>query len=103
MNNDDFNAALGRLQPFLDGSGRLVQMPPARKIRRIALEYLASHFDFGRQYSEKQVNAMLGHLHTFSDAALLRRELVEAGYFGRQGQGEGARYWRTDAKTKDEQ
>ena len=67
-----------------------------RKAQKIALEYLASHFDFGRDYSEKQLNAMLNKLHTFGDPALLRRELYESGYFNRRA--DGSAYWRTKAK-----
>lgn len=96
MNDSEFNAALPKLQPFLDGEGRLMQWPASRKIQRIALEYIASHFDFGKEYTEKQVNSLLIRLHTFGDPALLRRELFENGYLNRQTDGSG--YWRTRVK-----
>ena len=96
MNNREFNTALARLQPFLDAEGRLVQWPASRKVQKIALEYLASHFDFGQDYPEKKFNAMLNHLHTFGDPALLRRELFEGGYVNRRKN--GSAYWRTKVK-----
>jgi hypothetical protein len=97
MNDSDFNKALYKLQAYLDAEGHLLQWPAARKAQRIALEYLASHFDSGTQYTEKEMNAILNKLHTFNDPGLLRRELFEGGHFNRNKDGTG--YWRAKEKT----
>jgi len=93
VNDSDFNKQLSKLRNFMDTQGRLTQWPASRKMQIIAIEYLASHFDKGETYTEKQLNDLLNTLHTFADPALLRRELFEAGHFNRHG--DGSSYWRT--------
>lgn len=55
--------------------------------RKIALDWLASHFEDGRSYREMEVNALLKELHAFNDHAFLRRELVDRGYLTRNNDG----------------
>lgn len=55
--------------------------------RKIALDWLASHFEVGRSYREMEVNALLKELHAFNDHAFLRRELVDRGYLTRNNDG----------------
>jgi hypothetical protein len=62
---------------FLDQSGRLKQWPTKTADKQLALEYLASKLTTGVSYSEKEINILLKEWHTFSDWALLRRELYE--------------------------
>lgn len=72
------------LKEFLDEDGRLKSWPSARKrkaAQRLALEFLIAKFESERRYSEKEVNLLLTQHHTFGDAALLRRELIEAHWF----------------------
>ena len=71
--------------------GRLKVMPAYRKKREILLRWLADTFEYGRTYTEKDVNELLGHYH--EDTATLRRELV--GY--KLLQRERGIYWRTPA------
>lgn len=87
---------LSDLQPYLDDEGRLKVLPRSPEMRRLALEYLADEFEFGREYTEREVNTILNAIHTFADPALLRRELFEAGFLNREKS--GASYWRTKAK-----
>ncbi|MFN2521354.1 MAG: DUF2087 domain-containing protein [Candidatus Limnocylindria bacterium] len=61
--------------------GRLETIPAARPMRRRALEHVAARFDGGRDYSEREVNAILFTLH--SDVASLRRYLVDEGLLAR--------------------
>jgi hypothetical protein len=92
---DDFAA----LKPYLDDEGRLTTWPSARNrkaVQTLVLRYLAEKFEFGRDYSEREVNDLLNRWHTFGDPALLRRELFENGYVNREKS--GARYWRTKVK-----
>lgn len=81
------------LKAFYDDEGRVKQWPAARKLQLLILPDLADKFTLGTLYTERQVNALLDDWHTFKDAALLRRELFEAGYFNREK--DGSCYWRT--------
>jgi len=71
-----------RLRPFMDGA-RLRQWPAKRSTQLAALRWMATHFDSARQYTEKDVDAILQDLHSFADWALLRRDMIEAGLLGR--------------------
>jgi 8-oxo-dGTP pyrophosphatase MutT (NUDIX family) len=88
---DDFGAADPKvaavLRAFLRG-GRLVQMPTVAGKRRIVLEYIASTFEPGVRYAERQVNAVLAAW--YDDYAALRRYLVDGGLLAR----EAGEYWR---------
>lgn len=81
------------LKNYLDGEGRLTLWPSKRTVQLVALDYLASRFEAGRVYSEKEVNALLNQFHAFNDAALLRRELFEKGLLNRAK--DDSEYWRT--------
>ncbi len=69
--------------------GRLVSIPAKGAKRAAVLDHLVQDFEPGRQYSEKQVNAVLGAYH--DDVASLRRYLVDEGYLAR----DHGRYWRS--------
>lgn len=69
------------LRTFLKG-GKLTQIPAQRKKRDVVLRFLATLFEPGRHYPEREVNAVLGELH--GDFATLRRELVDAGLLRRE-------------------
>jgi len=89
----DFSQPLQRL---LDAQGRVVRWPAKRRDQLLILEYLAAQFAPGRDYSEKQVNALLiGHMHpVFKDYAIIRRELYDQGYLDRER--DGSRYSRVE-------
>ncbi len=78
------------LQPFLDG-GRIVSIPTKLSKRRPLLEWLVNDFEFGRQYSEKMVNLIIGIRH--ADTAALRRYLIEERLMERAN----GLYWRIGA------
>lgn len=83
------------IQAYMDDQGRLTSWPSARRgkgLQEMALEYLAAKFEIGRRYTEREVNDLLNHHHTFGDPALLRRELFERGYIQRLK--DGSQYWR---------
>lgn len=86
-----------QLKHYLDEQGRLKEWPSRRnkgQFQQLALEYLASKFERGTYYSEKEVNALLNEHHTFGDPALLRRELFERQLIDRVR--DGSAYWRRD-------
>ncbi len=68
------------IRSFFDGQ-RLRQIPAARKKRVIVLRFLLEQFTPGRDYSEREVNAILATAH--EDVATLRRELVDYGFMTR--------------------
>ncbi len=85
-----------KLENFLDEDGRVTRWPIRKNKaegQRLIIEYLATKFETGREYTEKEVNAILNQYHTFGDWALLRRELFDRGYFNRTIT--GTTYWLT--------
>lgn len=64
-------------------------MPAKRNKRLIVLDHIAQSFEPGRKYREKDVNAILGHVHP--DYAALRRYLVDEEFLTR----EANVYWRS--------
>lgn len=76
---------------FLDGQGRVRQIPVPNRTKLPVLAYLSGKFDAGRTYTEKEVNAILTQWHTFDDYFLLRRLLVDYGLLDRTPN--GAAYW----------
>lgn len=67
---------------------RLKEIPASRKKREVILKWLAEKFATKEQYTEKEVNTIIGKHHP--DFATLRRELVGASLLGRD---KGV-YWR---------
>jgi len=68
--------------------GRLEQIPASRSKRLVVLDQLATVFEPGVRYPERDVNAMLAAFH--EDVAALRRSLVDEGYLSRAD----SVYWR---------
>ena len=79
---------------FLDEAGRLRTWPARRKLQLPALDWLAAQFEPTCDYTERQVNELLDRLHTFGDAAMLRRDLVDGGWLARER--DGSKYWRRE-------
>ena len=80
---------------FLDSGGRLKKWP-ARKRRSLqiaALQWIATFFEAGRTYREREVNEIIKSHIAFEDYVLVRRELFELGLLGRTS--DGRSYWRT--------
>ncbi len=82
------------IDTFLDAKGRIVKLPSKREARKEVLGYLAGKFSPGRDYTEKEVNAVIDEWHTFGDYFLLRRELIEKGLLCRTAN--GSRYWKDE-------
>ena len=61
--------------------GRIERLPVQLKKRRIILEELATAFEFGRSYTEAEVNELILRLH--DDFCTVRRELVTGGVLAR--------------------
>ena len=72
-------------------NGRLIQLPVKDKKCMVIMRWLATKFEPGVRYSEKQVNAILTQIH--QDYATLRRSLIEYGFMRRERG--GGDYWLT--------
>jgi hypothetical protein len=85
-----------------DQAGRLVRLPNKLSVQQMAAWALWTQFAARRDYTEKEVNAILNARHTFGDPATLRRELVNMKLLGRES--DCSRYWkeprRPDEATK---
>lgn len=68
--------------------GRLRQIPASQGKRRVVLDWLATRFEPGRTYPERDVNLLLGMAHP--DVAALRRYLVDEEFLERRD----GFYWR---------
>lgn len=75
------------LRNFFEGE-RLKILPESPAKFAILLRWLATQFEAGARYSEKQVNAIIERYH--EDYATLRRGLIDAGLMRR----ENGVYWR---------
>jgi hypothetical protein len=80
------------LRRFLDAAGRVTMWPAKRQSQDLLLSYLASKFEQGREYTERDVNQLLNQWHSYQDHATLRRALYDARLLDRTP--DGARYWR---------
>lgn len=80
-----------KLKGVLDERGRLTQFPAKRKKKLYALCLLASQFEPGRVYTEREVNDLLNEWTTFGDPATLRRELFDYWFLYREKDGSGYR------------
>lgn len=79
------------LKSFLDREGRLTRYPAKFRLKITALFYLASKFQPGRRYAEREVNGILQDWHTFEDWAMLRRDLYDRKFLGRES--DCSAYW----------
>jgi len=69
--------------------GRLASIPSARSKRLVVLDHIATIFEVGVRYPEREVNGLLRAFH--ADYAALRRYLVDEGFLAR----EASTYWRS--------
>jgi hypothetical protein len=58
------------------------------------INYFGNLFEFGKSYSEIQINSILLDNHSFGDPVFLRRELIDAGILSRTKDGKD--YWKNN-------
>lgn len=83
FNNRLFERALKRF----DAHGQLESWPARGSVQKLCLWGLWAMLPARLSLSEKEVNERLNRLHSFSDPATLRRNLVEAGLMRRAKDG----------------
>lgn len=77
---------------FLDDEQKIKIWPAKIEKKLQILEYLATKFEYGKIYSEKEVNNIIQKWHLFNDYFLLRRGLIDYKLLSRTKN--GAQYWR---------
>ena len=70
--------------------GKLKSIPTQKKKERIVLEEMVKAFEYGRQYSEREINIILADYH--DDFCTLRRDMIGEKLLARDHQV----YWRID-------
>ena len=75
---------------FLKRDGSLKEIPAQQKKLQAVLRHIVKRFEPGREYGEKEVNAILARFH--ADTASLRRALISYRMLERDT--DGRRYWR---------
>jgi hypothetical protein len=78
------------LKDFLTPDGRLREIPLAEKKFMAVLRYVYKSFEVGREYSEKEVNALLERFNP--DVATLRRAMIDLRWMERER--DGRVYWK---------
>ncbi len=80
-----------KAENFYD-KGKLISYPTKIPIRMIVLKRIAEKFEYGREYTEKEVNRIIAEQILFSDVALIRRELYQNRLINRLP--DCSEYWR---------
>ena len=80
------------LTNYLNEDGTIAQLPTNQRKLEVLLQYIAEHLEFGKVYTEKSVNQVIGDLH--EDISGLRRDLISFGYLARKR--DGSAYWRVE-------
>ena len=68
--------------------GKLKSIPSQRKKERIILEVIVEKFEYGRIYSEREVNIIIADF--YDDFCTIRRDMIGEGLMDRDTRG----YWR---------
>jgi DNA-binding MarR family transcriptional regulator len=87
----DWSAADKKVLRDYTGNGKLNHIPAKEKKWLVILRWLATKFEPGVRYTEKQVNEILTDV--FHDYATMRRDLVGFGFMRRERG--GGDYWLT--------
>ena len=82
------------LNTFLAPDGSIASFPTQQKKLEAILRYIIQRFERGVEYTEKEVNTILGEL--TDDISGLRRDLIDFGYMQRSGGGKA--YWLVEKK-----
>jgi hypothetical protein len=85
------------IERFMDEKGRIKTWGAKKEVKFEILRYISTKFEFGRFYSEREVNTLIENWHTFGDYFIIRRGLIEAFLLSRTKS--GSRYWKEERDT----
>lgn len=77
---------------FVNASHQVIFMPSKHRVRLPVLQYLAGKTEAGRDYTEREITALLADWLRGPDPDETRRLLIDHGLLARTI--DGARYWR---------
>lgn len=80
------------VKAFFDADGILKQMPSKFSKQKIVIDWIASHIEEDKEYTEHEINMVINGLHTFNDATGIRRSLIEHKWLNRTP--DGKKYWK---------
>jgi hypothetical protein len=85
------------IKRFMDEKGRIKTWAAKQEVKYDILKYISTKFEYGRFYSEKEVNKVIEDWHTFGDYFLIRRGLIDNWLLSRTKS--GSRYWKDERDT----
>lgn len=77
---------------FVNARRQVIFIPSKHRVKLPVLQYLASHIELGRDYTEREITARLRDLLAGPDPDVARRLLIDKGLLARTL--DGTRYWR---------
>lgn len=77
---------------FVNAARQVIFMPAKHRVRLPVLQYLAARAEPERDYTEREITALLSRWLCGPDPDETRRLLIDHGLLGRTM--DGARYWR---------
>lgn len=89
---------VNRIKRYLDKDGKVKELPSKKEIKCLILAYIADKFEYDVNYSEKEVNFIITENHIFNDYFLIRRELIENNFLGRER--DCSRYWKIEKENE---
>lgn len=84
------------LEKYLDKDKKITAWPNTAEGKQIVCEYLASLFECGKNYTEREVTLKISEYHTFMNPTMLRRELIARKLMSRKP--DGTAYWKIDSE-----
>ena len=82
------------LKGFLDADGRVKSFPAKWRKKIVVFYYLASKFEPKKEYTEKEVNALLNDWTLWGDPATVRRGMFDFHLLNRTA--DGKFYWKEE-------
>ena len=80
------------MEKLINEFDKIVRWPKKPSDKEVVINYLSTKFDYGKKYTEREVNEIIDKYHLFEDISLLRRELVSRKKLSRLD--DGSEYWR---------
>lgn len=88
---------MSSIMRFIDEKGRIKAWAAKKEMKLEILKYISTKFEYGKFYSEKEVNKVIEEWHTFGDYFMIRRGLIDYWLLSRTKS--GSRYWKEERDT----
>ena len=87
-------ATIAKAARYYDENGLLKQYPSKQQLKELALYRIAEKVEAGKDYTEKEITALIKECISFPDAPMIRRELIDMKFMAREK--DGSRYWKLE-------